>query len=158
MRRALQTLQLYVAEQLPIMTASQTDLVIGQFPFLSMPNPLHVLHLISFPKINPSQQRVFQKTLPCQARGQRAHFVARKVRLNTCPDRCRVMRSDKRVSPRPSGFPLTSASVLSPTLPPPPQCQPRPTRTTLRQPAVSPSIPAQFFHCFYYQADQHGAH
>ncbi len=33
LRWALQTLQLLVAEQLPIMIASQTDLVIGQLPF-----------------------------------------------------------------------------------------------------------------------------
>lgn len=89
LRRALQALQLYVAELLPIITASQTDLVIGQLPFSFHATSPSCSPSRLIPKNKPLTTKLFQKTLPCQARGQRAHFVAHKQRLNTCPDRCR---------------------------------------------------------------------
>lgn len=157
-RRALQTLQLYVAELLPIITASQTDLVIGQLPFSFHATSPSCSPSRLIPKNKPLTTKLFQKTLPCQARGQRAHFVARKQRLNTCPDRCRgdekwqeSQSMSKRISFHVYLRPVTSSAPNSPTAP----CQPRQTRTTLRQPAVSPSSPAQIFHCFYYPSDQH---
>lgn len=66
LRWALQTLQLYVAEQLPIMTASQTDLVIGQLPFS--------FHATS-PPCSPS--RLIPKNKPLTTKCLKKHCPAR---------------------------------------------------------------------------------